>query len=150
MTGFTSCGDEWNIGVARTGYMKKNSWYCGQIRCYNECSTRCSPDQLHPRLQHQTQAYPAQATYTLFAVIVLMDPTCKATLDHKCLIYSKLGLNVTQLHNITYSANDDLVVLESFEVLWVEGGTRYDSLDLRLMTPYWRFPIGRFDRSVGR
>ena len=50
--------------------MKKNGRYYGQIRCYNERSTRCSSDRLHPRLQPQTQAYPARATRTLFAVIV--------------------------------------------------------------------------------
>jgi len=49
--------------------MKENGRYYGQIRCYNERSTRCSSDRLHPRLQPQTQAYPARATRTLFAVI---------------------------------------------------------------------------------
>ena len=50
-------------------------------------------------------------------------------IDHKCLIYWQSGLNLTRQHNITYNAASDSVLLESFEVLRVVGGTRYEALE---------------------
>ena len=53
------------------------------------------------------------------------EETC---IDHKCLVGWQAGLDPTQQHNISYSSEFDPVLLESFEVLRVEGGTRYEAL----------------------
>ena len=49
-------------------------------------------------------------------------------IDHKCLMGWQAGLDPTQQHNISYSSESTRVLLESFEVLRVEGGTRYEGL----------------------
>ena len=51
-------------------------------------------------------------------------------IDHKCLVYWKAGLDVTQRHTITYGSEKYFfepkgILLDSFDVLRVEGGTRY-------------------------
>lgn len=48
-------------------------------------------------------------------------------IDHKCLVYWQTGLNAAQQHNITYNSESTNVLLESFEVLQVAGGTGYES-----------------------
>ena len=60
---------------------------------------------------------------------IFMHSSRDTWVDHKCLIYWQSGLNHTQQHNITYSADSDRVLLESFEVLRVVGGTRYEGLE---------------------
>jgi len=112
-TGFTSCGDEWNIGVARTGYMKKNGRYCGQIRCYNERSTRCSTDRPHPRLQHQTKAYPAWATRTLFAVSDRMIRTWDAKTG--AAVGDPLHGHTDSVYSVAYAPNARHIVSGSVD-----------------------------------
>ena len=58
---------------------------------------------------------------------IFMSSSRDTWVDHKCLIYWRSGLNHTQQHNITYSTDSDRVLLESFEVLRVVGGTRYEA-----------------------
>jgi hypothetical protein len=43
---------------------------------------------------------------------------------HRCLMYWSTGLASNKQHNITYDSSLNNVLLESIEVLRVEGGTR--------------------------
>ena len=58
---------------------------------------------------------------------ILKDSSRDTWIDHKCLIYWQSGLDLTRQHNITYNAESERVLLESFEVLRVVGGTRYEA-----------------------
>jgi len=68
--GVTSCGDEWKIGVVRTDYMKRMAGIMDKFVAITTAPHVVPQIGLHPWLQPQTQAYPAWATRTLFAVIV--------------------------------------------------------------------------------
>lgn len=56
-----------------------------------------------------------------------MTSSRETWIDHKCLVYWQSGLNAAQQHNITYTSDSSNVLLESFEVLQVVGGTGYES-----------------------